>query len=799
MNNSKQSQMVNTYDVVKTEKNDTLSIHVLINNSRDRRLIDSSLRMLIYMLEILIYEHPLIITLVTTHPKIYSRCIHVGVCADNTIDDKKAIKIPASISFIIPILNKIIRNPKNNGEMLTLEQIKTVQMMYSKLNKVPDISIFIGVKILPLIYEHGNAFARCVDAMKGSKWSFCINDVIKRYYPPWICYLQGHQFLYDSEISNIISTSFVDFIKSVNPSFTLNTKIMDILNANYPVIVKDTYSDRSIEGIARSLYEQSKKSTDDNSVVVFEEQLISHLEGILSYIRFIICNNSNNKNIVNSIQKEVLDIESIINKSNKPVIVAMCNLIHQYINIFRRLNYQYTCEEYTEDEINNPNDSIYSEQCKFTGASTLQTLLAKSQDITNTKLNRHLYRMRDNKYIHNLCKKIETIIEEIDDSIDDADDDFKSSIENIYITLYTTTMTMSYWCDELREGNCIGLNVNLSDIGSCRGRYDIIVKNAPINVGTSFEMFEILSKHYALIDLHSAEIINDQINGSTNCIVPLYINNTHWKISREYIDPICNIILYNSLEIVDKDAWRIMYVILIDIASILLEQKRKGDALNYMFSLWLTLFILTKEKGYSRGLNKYLQNIYNNVVNKNNIDPSMLAGQIFATGFSVDEKYIKMIKNAIIASCYDDIKDTLINEDIFYPDAPAQYKNIIHLDEKYIEMIDPEKFIDVLKKQIYSHIYRASSLDIYYRFVLDQDFTTMMNTLKSRHGIPTPAMTSKLSDIIDGLDMNNRIEYLVVTATYNDELCNRIIKRYIEMLKERRDTENARKVSGKKT
>lgn len=417
---------------------------------------------------------------------------------------------------------------------------------------------------------------------------------------------------------------------------------------------------------------------------------------------------------------------------------------------------------------------------------------------------RYNQKMMNPEKIEQLCKKISTITSSLgSDEIERIEQMYQDSVGSFDI--YTTIITMSNWIEEIKDGNCIGINMNIHRGPYRKGRYDVCVLEVPLYVGSSIEMFETLrmnsSNNKKPIDINEHKLMDDGIMGKSNCIIPLYIHEAHWNLSREYLNPICNIILHDSLKIDNVSAWKLVYTVMIDMGGMMFDKTKRIKSIKYFFSLWLTTFIFSKEYCYDIGLNKFLTKIreYDEesvnisnvdeafinkaIIERSNIDPSMIAGQIISTGYMVDVANLNFIKQLIIKMKFDEMKPGIISDDIYEqteqkdPDAvedpdkvqdPGKVQDMDKNGDKPKKIIT-KQLLSIMRSKLEVDLYRAMFLEIFVQmFKKKSSGNTLASNLKKTFGIPTEKLIAEMLAILDRTDIEKKFNELICSTKFND-------------------------------
>jgi hypothetical protein len=435
-----------------------------------------------------------------------------------------------------------------------------------------------------------------------------------------------------------ISTDFDDiymFIKSIN--YLLNYDMLKLCNTIY------------------------FKKHLCNSYVKVKLSTKKYLEYLLIDVMYIDSNDDNRDRdvIIKAISDIINKIKLINTKSH--IENLLINIIYSYV---KQLNY------------------YYKNKCK---SNIITNLIGKEKNshIFNNKYYRNLDDINNIYMFKNMIDDEKKVIE---DDIDEIELEYNSIVELNNHSLYMSNHTLSNWYEELMDGYCVGLNLHILNFGTLKGKYNISVNDISNNaIGSVMEMFVNLNKNN-IIDIDN--LVYDK-NNVSNIVIPLYINEIHWRISKLYINPICNIIMYNSIEKNNKKSWKLMYIILVDLIKLCITNDR---TIKYLFSYWLTMYNLSKEHKFLYGLNNYIT-----MCRKGNIsfDVNMIVGQIISIGCKIDKINMDYVKQILIKDIFEYENINLDNID----ELPYinRYFSLIFM-EYLFENIDINKLTSYLYK-----------------------------------------------------------------------------------------------------
>ena len=200
--------------------------------------------------------------------------------------------------------------------------------------------------------------------------------------------------------------------------------------------------------------------------------------------------------------------------------------------------------------------------------------------------------------IDNRLNKLNTYLEKLL-NLDDDDLDIETNMSTKY---FQTHITMSNWISELASGSCIGIAVNI-DINN-----GFVLIKKPIIFMSISDGLEFLSKNDKLTSVNESVIINDEINGKINSVLPIFINNEHWSISRLYMKPISNMINFCHPFIKNPSYWKVYFTLFSDYIHLLYYDYISDMDIVILYSYWKTLLVFSSELNLNH--NKIGESIY---------------------------------------------------------------------------------------------------------------------------------------------------------------------------------------------
>lgn len=227
--------------------------------------------------------------------------------------------------------------------------------------------------------------------------------------------------------------------------------------------------------------------------------------------------------------------------------------------------------------------------------------------------------------------------------------DFKSlAIEDVSLKkskdMYMSVLSQTDWTEELENTSCMGLlvKVNTSELA----KYGFNFSNAELEtVNTSLiptrELLHIIDWHREQNGYReNTPYIEGMAIGAGNSVMPLYINNTHWKISSQYMKPMLGIMLINNPAGYTKSYAKFPFHILMCMISQTYRQPVNDKWLNYLFALTRTCTQLAKQEKYDKGVRRLVRMYLDDPLFRTSelvSTPTVILGQILATGYIIKD------------------------------------------------------------------------------------------------------------------------------------------------------------------
>lgn len=276
--------------------------------------------------------------------------------------------------------------------------------------------------------------------------------------------------------------------------------------------------------------------------------------------------------------------------------------------------------------------------------------------------------------IDELDESIQESYDEIENTVDellDLDDEVSDNV-NCSDIIFQSFMTMMNWINELDMKGCMGLGTSIKYIQSYK-TFDISVYCVPNSCLSVLDSMEIMSEHIALDNINNITITVDPYNKSSiNAIMPLYINETHWTMSKNYLK-IASGLIKNCYPFVnDSRYWDIYYVFFTKYIDKMYKDLSDNEVILFC-AYWKTIIEITKHEKIN------CKNIFKRSHEKNykHFDYVCLMGQILSS----DNELISV--KDMISTIYYYVKQ-LSWEFWRYNDAGCDFKNELNGSTEFI-------------------------------------------------------------------------------------------------------------------
>jgi hypothetical protein len=311
---------------------------------------------------------------------------------------------------------------------------------------------------------------------------------------------------------------------------------------------------------------------------------------------------------------------------------------------------------------------------------------------------------------------------------------------------YNSQYSLSDWRDEIEEKGCLGVLLNIFVPNFSRNGKSlnmIEIKNITLCLISVSDFINIIcseSNTSYTYDINISSILNDNILGSGNIVLPLYINKYHWEICKEYIPIILSLLVTNNVSLYCSNMYNIYYSVLFEYTKNIFSNKNVNWSHNWIM-MWIgifrTCFQISSEKRYHKGFTTYINNLD---ISKLNGKYGILLGQMLSIGY-IDIDFINNIFNNHVLN----LITSYINEN-------AEYKKI------FIEMLkDDDKQIQKELILIYNYLKINEIIDNYISIIfgikliifirnLDRGLLNFIKAIDKHYGVVSDEYVEKIFD-----------------------------------------------------
>lgn len=632
-----------------------INVSIVIENSGLYTFLKIVNEFLIYILDLLSIGLSVEITLITSYPKIYTRNITLNSIKINDVDIE--VNIYQNIHKLMSLFDKIIHKKTKKTFIVDQDVLKSnVEKSLETTNKKLLIIVSVDCEI------NFNP-ADGINSIYFHKIKNPINSDVK------VKVDRENLFLCDvskviSYISNLAELDVKPINTGIFKTIHFGEKLFEINSPNLLVHVSNNL-DLSFECFSK--IDCSYKLSEIELIILYQYYVLLDLFYILSLSRENFdqkCFDIYNKMIQNtrslqkyrvsspsSSSKEIFLENKILSTLVNCIIKISCDIDikfsasrHQFQQTSLSRLFESQQFEFDIQNMNAWEKTLYHQLCGLEVKSAVQSLQVFKKNKSN----------QTNHSAINIVKLVNSALALISDYLEDAESKYVENISYPNEGFYRSVITMSEWFDEIHEGGCTGLALILRKGNIVREKYNINMISHHMNIATSNELLctlQISSNE----DRSNISVTNNRllsafnsldanVNNSTyNFMIPLYIHHTHWEVAKIYLKHLSSIALYDSLKIHDENAWKIIYMIFMNVGSFTIDEKCTTNTIKYMFSLWLTINVTSKENKYDKSINFLVNKICSEQLNEK-WDCCMLMGQLLSVGTCCDELLLKFAK-----------------------------------------------------------------------------------------------------------------------------------------------------------
>ena len=469
--------------------------------------------------------------------------------------------------------------------------------------------------------------------------------------------LNLNKLVYDLDLDDF-NISYL--LKKIINTIILNNVKLLICNGKFKILSKNIGDNYKIMS--------SNYNLDTNMIVKIELKEIILLNTLDEYLYFL--ENSYNLEIFLQVinllyigDKLKIDIHNHYNIFIKIFIknnFSMKEIIYllNYSNINDFIIFKKLLNDLLKLEFSN---SLLNELLQFISVSDLKY----SKDLLNLLL---------------LDNIIKSKFKKIDENIKDETTDFYNSI-----------ISKTDWKEEYNYGNIMGILINVkpSELNKCYFSYENI---EICDITTCIVGLDQILESYKLTNEFNVSISGNGI-GNGNCMLPLYINEDHWKLVKLYENYNFGLLFNRNPLLYCNEMNKIYKVVLLKMINLTFSDKnyRSDKWINLLFSLFYTSTKLFVKINYIK--NKNLKERYKININDLLYD-YLLCGELDDFKYIIEELirrcFKKMYKNIdILDSIYniEHIDDAIENKITISDSNFKKWLNEIETNKIFIETI----------------------------------------------------------------------------------------------------------------
>lgn len=257
----------------------------------------------------------------------------------------------------------------------------------------------------------------------------------------------------------------------------------------------------------------------------------------------------------------------------------------------------------------------------------------------------------NNKVIHIMKKRVIDNIYEIyniekNKSIIKLDNiDIQSEVYNKSIEFYYSPHTKTNWYDEISKDSSISLLFNIGAYTTFKiiGLPLVTTSNISNELVSTLAYIEYYVANYNKPDKN---IHNDNMLSKYNAILPLYVNNIHWKSVKKYLNQIIGIVCYGHPLLFTKSHINIYFIVLTDMMGEYIS-THNVDNIRVLLALLRTCHQIMIENKYHSGIKSFVSSYINKKSEQIKTDYKKLLGQILASGYFFNKITIDLLINVI--------------------------------------------------------------------------------------------------------------------------------------------------------
>ncbi|MBA42717.1 MAG: hypothetical protein CMF62_01765 [Magnetococcales bacterium] len=316
---------------------------------------------------------------------------------------------------------------------------------------------------------------------------------------------------------------------------------------------------------------------------------------------------------------------------------------------------------------------------------------------------------------------------------------------------YTSILSMSNWVDELESGSGIGLIINIQTTKLGEKGYSYSELSFDItNRYCSIEDYILSLKKNT--NIKDKQLVNSYDDG--NCILPIYIQKNHWRISKHYVNMMLGLSLVeNSLGYTKNHHKFYFYALINYTRNIVVSKDFKVDSIKTLMVFWRTCVQISIDKKYIRGIHKLTNDFMNNPKNRvmNSLsDVMIMLGQIVTSGMNINIPKLKyyLIEESIRISLKKKIYKS-VNLNGFV-------KKILSSEDRYETFINFNlEELNCFKKPIEMIESGIKLLQVIHLLIKKfKNFSSLMKYFEKEHSIIDDHIVEEIINILDESSFN---------------------------------------------
>lgn len=321
---------------------------------------------------------------------------------------------------------------------------------------------------------------------------------------------------------------------------------------------------------------------------------------------------------------------------------------------------------------------------------------------------------------------------------------------------YYSSITRTSWIDELEYNNITGLLVKIDPKEINKNAYNL--DYVPImDITHTIISFEQILEAYKIFHKNNGTLFDDNLGttiisgfgiGNGNCMIPLYLNEDHWKLVEHYLD-LNNGIIFNRNPLISKRRHNdIYYNIMTNMINFTFSDENYSSEkwVQLLFSMLRTVYEISKYDSFL--VNKFKNNLQYRVdCNINKI--------LILSLFDKDDNNVRYIIEEQVRrkmkSIYRDINvlDKIYNFNNIEECLSYEYNYITNKFDYEIDINTFNTYIEELEENnIFSTLITMVHGIISMRTIIKEQYIDIFNHMDSHGGVLQDDLLHSLKDCI---------------------------------------------------